>query len=348
MSISKKKVIIIIFVATGILASIVLFFGLRYYLDYKASNFTEKYVFYVYPDTSPEQVKDSLIANAGVKREGSITRTFKELNLSETIKPGKYTVEPSFSAIYVARMLAFGWQTPHKLVLAGTMRSKERIAQKIDIQMMVDSAAMMNAFNDSLLLSEYGMKPSMLFAYILPDTYQMYWTTSVEDILARIQKEYQAFWTQERLDKAKALKLSKEEVSVLASIVSGETLKEFEYSIIAGVYLNRLRKGMKLQADPTIAYIFNYELDRVLRKHLLADSPYNTYKHLGLPPTPINVPPKECIDAVLNPASHKYIYFCASADFDGTHYFAATYAEHLKNARAFQRALTIRQREQGK
>lgn len=339
----KKNIIII--VIASLFASIALFFGLRYYLDHKASNFTETYVFFVYPDTSVEQVKDSLVANAGVRRVGSLNRTFKELNLSETIKPGKYTVDPSTQAIYLARMLAYGWQNSHKLTLSGTMRSKERIAQKIDLQMMVDSATMMNAFNDSLLLAKYGMKPSMLFSYILPDTYQMYWTTSAEDIIARIQKEYNAYWTPERLAKAKAQGLTKEEVSILASIVSGETLQAFEYPIIAGVYLNRLRKGMKLQADPTIAYIFNYELDRVLRRHLLADSPYNTYKYVGLPPTPINVPPKDCIEAVLNPASHNYIYFCASSAFDGTHFFAATYSEHLKNARMFQRALTIRQRE---
>ncbi len=341
-----KKNNIIITIVAGVLASIVLFFGLRYYLDHKASNFRETYVFFVYPDTSPEQIKDSLIANAGVKRKGSLVRAFKELNLSETIRPGKYTVDPSSSAIYTARMLAYGWQSSHKLVLAGTMRSKEKIARKIDVQMMVDSATMMSVFTDSLLLSTYGMKPSMLFAYILPDTYYMYWTTSAEDILARIQKEYLAFWTQERLEKAKAQKLSQEQVSILASIVSGETNKVFEYPIIAGVYLNRLRKGMKLQADPTISYIFNYELDRVLKRHLSTDSPYNTYKYIGLPPTPINVPPKECIDAVLNPASHKYLYFCASPEFDGTHNFAATFAEHQKNARTFQRALTIRQREQ--
>ncbi len=343
---NKKKVLIRIAVVAAFIILFITFFAIRLYLDKKASNFTETYTFFVYPDTTVEQVQDSLILNAGVKRKGSLERSFKALDVSEVIKPGKYTVDPSTSAIYVARMLAYGWQTPHKLTLSGTMRSKERIAQKIDLQMMVDSATVMNALNDSLLLSRYDMKPSLLFAYILPDTYQMYWTTPIEDILQRIQKEYNAFWTQERLDKAKALGLSPEEVSILASIVSGETLKEFEYPIIAGVYLNRLRKGMKLQADPTIAFIFNYELDRVLRKHLQADSPYNTYKYVGLPPTPINVPPKACIDAVLNPASHNYLYFCASSAFDGTHFFASTYAEHLKNARTFQRALTIRQREQ--
>jgi UPF0755 protein len=135
------------------------------------------------------------------------------------------------------------------------------------------------------------------------------------------------------------------QVSVVASIVSGETLKSFEYPVIAGVYLNRYRKGMKLQADPTVCFCFNYELDRVLKKHLTIDSPYNTYKYKGLPPAPINVPPKACLDAVLNPDKHGYIYFCASAAFDGTHKFAVGYTEHMKNAREFQKALTRRNRE---
>ena len=134
------------------------------------------------------------------------------------------------------------------------------------------------------------------------------------------------------------------EVSVLASIVNGETLKTAEYPVIAGVYLNRLNRGMKLQADPTVCFCFDYTLDRVLRKHLAVDSPYNTYKYKGLPPAPINVPPKACIDAVLHPDTHGYMYFCASPAFDGTHRFAVTYREHLKNAREFQRALTARQR----
>jgi UPF0755 protein len=193
-------------------------------------------------------------------------------------------------------------------------------------------------------LAGYGFTPENVFAMILPDTYQMYWTSSVKDIFDRLKKEYDAFWTEDRLAKAKAQGLSKMQVSIMASIVSGETLKDFEYPIIAGVYLNRYKKKMKLQADPTIAFCFDYTLDRILKKHLTVDSPYNTYKHVGLPPAPINVPPKACLDAVLNPAKHGYIYFCASEEFDGTHRFAVTYSDHLKNARKFQRALTARNR----
>ena len=320
----------------------------RYYIDNRKPNFSEKYVLYVRPGMTEQEVMDSLQAGAGTLRPKSVRRSFDKLAVGEAMKPGRYVVEPSSTSVYVARMLVYGWQTPQNMTLSGTMRSREKIAQKISAQMMVDSAAVASALNDETFLAEYGFTPENVFAMILPDTYQMYWTASVKEIFDRLKKEYDAFWTPDRLDKARKQRLSPMQVSVLASIVSGETLKDFEYPVIAGVYLNRYRKGMKLQADPTVAFCYNYELDRILKKHLSIDSPYNTYKYAGLPPAPINVPPKACLDAVLNPASHSYIYFCASPAFDGTHRFAVSYGEHLKNARAFQRELTARRKAQGK
>ncbi len=319
------------------------FFG-RYWSDNRKPNFSEKYVLYVRPDMTAGQVMDSLAAGAGTLRPKSVERTFKKMEVAQKMKPGRYVVEPSATSVYVARMLVFGWQTPQNLTLSGTLRTRERIAQRIGSQMMVDSASVYNALTDKVFLEGYGFTPENVFALILPDTYEMYWTASVKEIFDRFKKEYDAFWTEERLAKAKAQGLSQMEVSVMASIVRGETLKDFEFPIIAGVYMNRYRKGMKLQADPTIAFCYGYTLDRILKKHLTVDSPYNTYKYVGLPPAPINVPSKGCIDAVLNPDRHDYIYFCASPAFDGTHRFAVTYSEHLKNARAFQRELTARRK----
>ena len=337
-----KKALKFILVALVILAGAAAFVAGRYYIDNKKPNFTEEYVLYVRPETTLGQIADSLQSGAGMIRPKSLERVFKKMDVASKIKPGRYVVDATCPSIYVARMLVFGWQTPQDLVLSGTMRSKDRIAKKISTQMMVDSASVADALNDKEFLAGYGFTPENVFALILPDTYQMYWTASVEDIFDRLKKEYDAFWTPERDAKAKAQGLNRMQVSVMASIVSGETLKDFEYPVIAGVYLNRYKKGMKLQADPTIAFCYNYTLDRILKKHLQVDSPYNTYKHVGLPPAPINVPPKACLDAVLNPAKHGYIYFCASEEFDGTHRFAVTYSEHLKNARKFQRALTAR------
>ena len=344
----KSRILLGVLAFMLVLAGVAGFVAGRYWIDNKTPNFSDDYVLYVYPESTVDQVMDSLYVGAGTIRPKSLSRAFAKMAVSESMKPGRYVVEPSASSIYVARMLVFGWQTPQNMTLSGTIRSKGRLAQKIGVQMMVDSATVAAALYDEAFLAKYGFTPENVFAMVLPDTYQMYWTASVEEIFDRLKKEYDAFWTEERLAKAKAQKLSKMQVSVLASIVSGETLKDFEYPVIAGVYLNRYRKGMKLQADPTVCFCYDYKLDRVLKKHLLIDSPYNTYKYAGLPPAPINVPPKACLDAVLSPDKHGYIYFCASPEFNGTHNFAVTYGEHLKNARAFQRELTKRRKERAK
>ena len=322
--------------------------GISYYNVHKKANFEKDYVLYVYPDMTQDEILDSLAAGARMMDRKSMERAFKVEETYGPVLPGKYKVSVSDPSIYVARMLTRGWQTPQMLTLSGTMRNKGVIAKKISNQMMVDSAAVANALSDKDFLAGYGFTPEDVFGMILPDTYEMYWTASVAEIFDRLKKEYDAFWTPERLEKAKAQKLTRKQVSVVASIVSGETLKDFEYPKIAGVYLNRYKKGMKLQADPTVCFCYDYKLDRVLKKHLTIDSPYNTYKYVGLPPAPINVPPKACLDAVLNPDTHGYIYFCASSAFDGTHKFAVGYTEHMKNVREFQRALTKRNKEKAK
>lgn len=341
---TRKNLVLMVAAVLAVAGAVCCFVAGRYYVDNKKSNFTEDYVLYVYGNTTDVQVMDSLKANAGVVRPGSLKRCFDKMDVAGNIKPGRYVISAESPSIYVARMLVFGWQTPQKLTLSGTMRSKGSIAKKISSQMMVDSVSVATALNDPVFLAGYGFTPENVFALFLPDTYEMFWTASVTEIFSRMKKEYDAFWNSDRLAKARAQRLTPMQVSVLASIVSGETLKSFEYPVIAGVYLNRYRKGMKLQADPTVAFCYDYKLDRILKKHLTVDSPYNTYKYAGLPPAPINVPPKACLDAVLQPQQHNYIYFCASPAFDGTHRFAVSYSDHLKNARAFQRELTARRR----
>lgn len=339
-----RYVKIAICVLGAALAAAAVTFAVCWYNDNRKTGFAEDYVLYVYPDMPASAVLDSLECGAGARNMRSLERTFRKMEVEEKIKPGRYVIDTDCPNVYVARMLVFGWQTPQNMTLSGTIRTKGRLAQKIAAQMMVDSAAVDSALNDAEFLAGYGFTPENVFAMVIPDTYQMYWTASVKEIFDRLKKEYDSFWTSDRLDAARRQNLSPMQVSVVASIVSGETLKDFEYPRIAGVYLNRYRKGMKLQADPTVCFCFNYELDRVLKKHLTVDSPYNTYKYAGLPPAPINVPPKACIDAVLNPEKHSYIYFCASPAFDGTHRFAVSYSEHMKNARVFQRELTARRR----
>ena len=258
------------------------------------------------------------------------------------LEPGHYVVEKNKPSIYLVRMLRNGWQSPVNLVLSGTMRLKGRIARKISNQMMLDSASVADALNDSALLAGYGFTPQDVFSLIMPDTYQVYWTASMKDILDKQKAAYDAFWSKENLAKAEALGLTPRQVSVVASIVKCESNYAPEYPSIAGVYLNRLRQGIRLQADPTVAFCYDFTLNRILFKHLEYDSPYNTYLHEGLPPGPICVPDKASLEAVLNPDRHGYLFFCASAAMDGTHKFAVTLSEHNRNAREFQRALDAR------
>ena len=337
-----KKTLAYILVAGVLAASVSGLFAYRWYSDNKRPNFSREAVVYVYPGSDAADVMKTIADSAGVLRPSSLERAFNDKKVADYIQPGKYVVKPSSSSVYVARMLNNGWQTPTRLVLSGTMRRKGDIARKIGNQMMVDSAAVAAALDDDALLSKYGFNSTNVFSLFIPDTYEMYWTASVEDILQKQKDAYDAFWTPENIAKAEAQGLTKEQASILASIVKGETNYEPEMPSVAGVYLNRLHIGMPLQADPTIAYCFDYQLNRVLNKHLEVDSPYNTYKHIGLPPGPIAVPTKACLNAVLNPDPHDYLFFCANADFSGTHAFASTLSEHMRNARAFQAALDRR------
>lgn len=318
-----------------------------YLSDNKLPAFRQDTVLLVYPETSADDVYVALIQQAGVKRPYSLRRTFKNKQVATYIKPGRYEVHADNTAAYVARMLNNCWQSPAKLVLSGTMRLKSQLAAKISSQLMIDSLEVIKALESRPFLSQFGFTPDDVFSLFMPDTYEMYWTATMEDVLKKQKEAYDRFWTPERQEKARKQGLSQKQVSILASIVKGETNFEPEMPKIAGVYLNRLHKGMKLQADPTIAYCYNYELNRILFKHLNVDSPYNTYKHAGLPPGPIAVPTRACLEAVLNPEGN-YLYFCANPIFDGSHSFATSYQEHLQNARAFQRALNQRQASQPK
>ncbi|MBQ6912299.1 MAG: endolytic transglycosylase MltG [Bacteroidales bacterium] len=337
-----KKSVIGLFVALAVAALAVAgVMAWHAWFDRKVPNFTDEMDLYVYPWMDADQVRDSILASGIVRSEGSLRRVFKDV---ESIEAGHYLIDSTCSSMYVSRMLHKGWQTPVNLTLSGSIRRPSDLARKIGSQMLADSATVASFIASEDSLRKYGVDRQQLFTMIIPDTYQFLWTASVREIFDRFAREKDAWWTPERLSAAKAQRLTPREVSVLASIVDGETKYVPEQPSIAAVYLNRLNSGMRLQADPTVAYCFDYRLNRILKSHLLVDSPYNTYQHAGLPPGPISCPPKTCLEAVLHPDSHNYIFFCADPAFNGTHRFASTYSEHLANARAFQTALTERQR----
>lgn len=341
----KKKgispVLKAMFAFACVAAGIVGFYAFNWLSDNKMPNFRHEAVIFVHPETSVDEVYAALMNEAGVKRPYSLNRAFRDKQVANYMQPGRYEIKPEYTSVYVARMLNNCWQSPAKLTLSGSMRQKSQIASKISSQLMIDSVEVIKALNDKALLAEYGFTPQNVFSLFIPDTYEMYWTSTMRDVLAKQKAAYEAFWSPDRISKAKKQGLTPLQASIVASIVKGETNYEPEMPKIAGVYLNRLHKGMKLQADPTVAFCFDYSLNRILNKHLEVDSPYNTYKYAGLPPGPIQVPTKACLEAVLNPQGN-YLFFCANSNFDGSHLFAVTYGDHLKNARAFQSAMNQR------
>ena len=295
-----------------------------------------------------EQLMDSLAGNGYLKIEKTFRWAAEHENLPANVHPGRYAVSPDMNNQQLARKLAMGWQDPLNVTISGSIRTFERLAAVLTRNLEIDSAGMLSHIRNDSLITAMGFDSVSLRAMFIPNTYEVYWTISEAELLKRMYKEYNQFWNDTRKEKARLLGMTPLQVSTLASIVYEETKKTDEMPVVAGVYINRLRINMPLQADPTLIFAAgDYSIRRVLRKHTRIDSPYNTYKNRGLPPGPISVPSIEAIDAVLNYQDHDYLYFCAKEDFSGYHNFAPNLREHMKNARKFQRALTERLRQEG-
>ena len=260
---------------------------------------------------------------------------------SESVLPaGCYAVTPDMNYLRLMQRVQRGVQVPVRLTI-NHMRLPEQFASKVSKQLMMDSVEIMNFITNEEKMAELGYEPKHLFALVIRNTYEVWWTVSVEKLMQRLKKENDAFWDANgRREKAEHLGLTIPEVITLASIVEEETNYQPEKSRVAGLYLNRLRKGIRLQSDPTVKYALkDFALNRILFEHLKVDDPYNTYKYAGLPPGPIRLPSVATIDAVLNAEKHNYIYMCAHPDFNGTHNFAVTLAEHNRNAAKYHVAL---------
>lgn len=265
-----------------------------------------------------------------------------ELKEFSVAKPGRYRLNPGMSNNDLVNKLRIGDQEPVK-VQFGSARTLEQMAGRISTSLELDSVDLIAHFNDPDVPAKYGFNKETFRTMFLPNTYEVWWNVNAEDMVARLAKEYKAFWNEGRMNKARALNLSQSEVTILASIVKAETSMKDEAPKIAGVYCNRLRINMALQADPTLIYALgDFTIKRVLDRHKEISSPYNTYKYPGLPPGPINIPQAVYIDAVLDREKHDFLYFCANPDFSGYHNFAKTYRQHLVYARAYQRELNKR------
>ena len=308
------------------------------YLNESRKSVQEKSAVYIPLDATYRQLADS-VATA-VQDMESFLKVAKRAGLEQNFKPGRYLFIPDKSNKDLVRMLQKGWEQPMMLTLGGNIRSLEKLSGILGRKLACDSASFAQYFAREEVWKENGFDKGTFMAMFLPNTYEVYWTITPQKFVERMKKEYGKFWNSERKAKAKEIGLSEIEVSILASIVCEETNYVPEMPAVAGVYINRLKRGMKLDADPTVKFALgDPTVKRILFRHLKVDSPYNTYLYAGLPPGPITIPGIKGIDAVLNYQNHNYLYFCANSNMDGTHKFARTLSEHNVNARAYQAAL---------
>lgn len=337
---NKKRIYIILIVCLVLLLGTATNFSLKLFRSNTNKQFEQGYL-YIPTGSNLDDVVAIIKAQQILNNTESFKWVASKMNF-KNIKPGKYKITKGLSNIELVRLLRSGKQEPIKLTFQN-IRLKTDFAGYIGKNFEIDSLAFLNMLDSIDLVRQYGFDEETIFCMFIPNTYELYWNTSKEKFFERMQKEYIKFWNIERLAQAKAIGLSPVQVSILASIVDQEALLNREMVRIAGVYMNRLNRGIKLEADPTVIFANgDFSVKRVLYKLLQKDSPYNTYKYIGLPPGPICMPSVAAIDAVLHFEKHNYIYFCAKEDFSGLHNFASNVTEHQMNARKFQQALNNR------
>ena len=290
-------------------------------------------------------VRDTLFKYNYVQDMVSFSFIAKLMDYDVSVKPGRYRLNKNMSNVAAIRLLRAGIQEPTYITF-NTVRLKEDLATRITQNIEMTPADFLFTLDRYGKENKKGFDENTELCQFIPNTYEVYWNISPDALIRRMEEEYERFWNETRTGKAAALDLTPVEVSILASIVQAEARNIDEGPVISGLYLNRLRKNMYLQADPTLVYASgDFTLKRVLNVHRQIDSPYNTYKYKGLPPGPINLPEIWAIDAVLDYQQHNYIYMCAKEDFSGYHNFATNLRDHNRNAERYQHALTIEQRK---
>lgn len=333
----KLKIFIYIF---GLLCLIAIAIG--YYARstvFKPIELEKSAYIFIEPSTKYNEVITQIKDQVNLPSEKLFQIISERMKYPESIKTGRYAISDGMTMPEIIRMLRSGNQSAVKLTF-NNMRTKENLAGRISEQLMLDSLTLLNMLNSETNLKSLGFDTNTIVAMFIPNTYEVYWDTSIDKLMNRMKNEYSTFWNESRKAKAKQVGLSPIEVSILASIVEEEATYSDEYPIVAGLYLNRLKRGQRLEADPTVKFALNdFSLRRILYKHLEVESPYNTYRNEGLPPGPIRVPSIKGIDATLSPQDHKYLFMCAKEDLSGRHNFATTHAEHVRNAARYQRAL---------
>ena len=332
-----KKIITIVSV---VLISVLMIYGLILLNQIFSANtkFTEKEVYvYVPTDATYDDVKK--IVAPYVENINRFDLVASKRGYDENVVPGRFLLTKDMNSYAIVKAMRLN--SPVKLAFNNQERVED-LAGRVGSQIEADSLSLLTSFKDSIFLKDNGFNEENVLAMFIPNTYEVYWNTSAVKFRDKMIKEYRNFWTKERVAKAEKQGLTPIDAIILASIVHKESVKKDERPRIAGVYLNRLRAGMPLQADPTVIYAikkksndFEQVIKRVFYKDLTMSHPYNTYNNLGLPPGPIAMPDITALEAVLAPEKNDFIYFCASIDRFGYHEFAATYEEHTKNAKKY-------------
>lgn len=313
-----------------------------YRLVFAPLNPAETTYIYIEEEHDYEEVIRQLKEKASLPSEKIFRLLAEKMNYPSQVKSGRYEVSAGMTMPDVIRLLRSGNQTPVNITF-NNIRTREDLAGRLAGQLMVDSLSLLKIFHDPEAAERMGFNVENFPAMFIPNTYEVYWNTDEESLLQRMKSEYDRFWNEARRKKAEALGLTPVEVSTLASIVEEEATYADEYPIVAGLYLNRLKRGMRLEADPTVKFaVGDFTLRRILYKHLEVESPYNTYRREGLPPGPIRIPSIAAINGTLSPGQHNYLFMCAKDDLSGRHNFAVTHAEHARNAARYQRALNER------
>ena len=316
--------------------------GVYEYVQFFGQKTEKEVMVYVYPDMTRDALVDSLAVYFGEDMAGKFETLCQFEDINPKSRRGAYKVKAGTSPFYLWRKLTRGSQSPINFTF-NNKRMLKNFAEGVGETMMISADSIYSYISNPEVYKELGFTKETFPAMFIPDTYELYWTSSAKTIVKKMHEGYEAFWNESRRKQAKALGLTPVQVSTLASIVEEETAQNAEKPIVAGLYLNRLRIGMKLQADPTVKFaVGDTQLRRILNRHLTTDSPYNTYLYAGLPPGPIRLSDKSSLLAVLNAKKHNYLYMCAKEDFSGTHRFTASLSEHNYNARLYQAALNKR------
>lgn len=303
---------------------------------------TEPTEIFIPSGSNYEELTDTLLAHNIIESELAFHNVARSRNLPEQVKGGRYVVQPGTSIFRLVNKLRSGNQDAVRLTL-GKYRTQEQLCGYLSERLEMQKDSMLALLRSDSVIADCRLTRETMLCLFVPNTYEVYWNTSPEKLLQKMRKEYDRFWTPVRRGQCNTLGLSQTEVMTLASIVEEETNQDDERATVASVYLNRLRLGMPLQADPTVKYaVGDFTLRRILNKHLAVESPYNTYRYKGLPPGPICTPSIKSIDAVLSNKKTDYLYFCAKEDFSGHHNFARTPTEHMQNAHRFHQALNQR------